>query len=107
MNRHANPRLSSRRVSRCVWSDIAAGSVIKTLLSNEVNELKEGQGNLQHLLTPKGKVQAQTELFSFVDFFRLVCEKDDFKTLNKNISLRIFRADVKIEDRANDFSVLV
>ena len=80
--------------------------LLHSLLSNEINELKEGSGNLHHLLTPKGKVQAEVEVFCLGDFYRLVCQKNQYETLTKNLQMRIFRSDIKIIDRTKDFFIL-
>jgi folate-binding protein YgfZ len=80
--------------------------LLHSVLANEVEGLKVGQGNLCHLLNPKGKVQAEMRLFQMPEAIRLVCEISQVKGIEKNIQMRIFRSDVQIQNRQDDFIFL-
>jgi len=80
--------------------------LLHSLLSNEIDNLKEGQGNLHHLLTPKGKIQGEMAVYCLPSLHRFICQKDQIEKIQKNIQMRIFRSDIKMEIRQDEFIFL-
>ena len=76
------------------------------MLSNDVRGVKPGQGNYNFLLSPKGRIQADANLFVFPDYFLLDCEPELAERINGHLKRYIIADQVQLENITAELATL-